>query len=245
MEPRHSVSRVHNSGLMMIQELLHLVYPRVCVSCGTLLQQPEQSICTTCLRSFDAFHDAAASGDAVREVLRRHYPSAPLPAAATVLYRFHRDDGLQTALHAMKYRGVFQLCNLFGALLATKIAGDSSAEDIGAVVAVPLHKLKKISRTYNQSELIARVIGRQCRLAVESRLIGRTKYTVSQTGLSAKERRTNVIDAFSPAGKPVPAHVLLVDDVMTTGSTVAAAMDVLAQCGAQKISLAIVALATS
>ncbi len=229
----------------MIQELLHIVFPDVCVTCETRLQPEERAICGRCRRSFDAFPDNDASGYAVREVMHRHHPVAPVPLEAIALYRFHHDDALQRALHAMKYKGVFQLCTLFGALLASKIAGQRLVDDVGAVVPVPLHKLKKMTRTYNQSELIAREIGRQCHFPVDRHLIRRTQYTASQTGLSATERCRNVANAFSPTGKPVPDHVLLVDDVMTTGSTLAAAMEALAEGGAERISLAIVALATS
>ena len=108
---------------------------------------------------------------------------------------------------------------------------------------VPLHHLKKIERSYNQSEKIAEGIGKTLQKPVMPELLVRKRYTVSQTGLSAAERKKNPEGAFYVAKSVTVRHVLLVDDIVTTGSTLAAAASALLQTGVEKVSFAALALA--
>ncbi len=227
----------------MLDEILHLFYPRVCAGCAALLVDSEQEICRTCLASFDRFPDADAADFAVQEVFRRNCPEGECPQKAWVLYRFHKGDRLQKVIHSMKYGGEYRLGKVFGGLLAEMIAGSTVEIPYDCIVPVPLHRMKGIERTYNQSAVIARCMGRVLGKKVGADLVVRERHTRSQAGLSPGERKVNVHDAFAPSGKRVPENILLVDDVLTTGSTVAAVMHSLRSAGARHISLATVALA--
>ncbi|ASQ91302.1 hypothetical protein CHL67_10605 [Prosthecochloris sp. GSB1] len=229
----------------MFQGLLNLLYPRVCAGCHCLLEDRDREICSRCEGSFDRFSTCGASSDAVREALGRSRSERTPLAAAFALYRFHRNDVLRTVLHQMKYEGVYRLGEFFGARLGDFVAQGGVGDTGVAVVPVPLHRLKKIERTYNQSEVIARAAASVLRLPVRDDLVVRRRYTLSQAGLTPVERRRNVLGAFASSGKTVPESVLLIDDVMTTGSTVAAVMDALETAGVSRISLAVVALATA
>ena len=226
----------------MLDEIFHLFYPRVCAGCNALLLDGEREICRKCLTSFDRFSDVDAADFAIKEVFRRTFPGGECPQKAWTLYRFHKNDRLQKVIHAMKYGGEHRLGKVFGGLLAGMIGASAAADLYNCIVPVPLHRMKVIERTYNQSEVIACSLGKVLGKKVGADLVVRNKYTRSQAGLSPSERQGNVKDAFEPSGKAVAENILLVDDVLTTGSTVAAVMQSLRAAGAVNISLATIAL---
>lgn len=227
----------------MLGKIFHLIYPCVCSGCHALLADGEHDICHTCITSFDRFSDADTADHAVKEVFRRSFPEGDYPCRAWTLYRFHKDDRLQKVIHAMKYGGEHRLGNMFGKLLGEMINGSPSANRIDCIVPVPLHRLKVVERTCNQSEVIARSLGATLCKDVRCDLVMRKKYTRSQAGLSPRERQGNVKDAFISSGTVVPENILLVDDVLTTGSTAAAVMQPLKSAGAVNIFFATIALA--
>ena len=143
----------------------------------------------------------------------------------------------------MKYEGLFNLGRSFGRQLGEWMLTEGGAGDIECIVPVPLHPLKKIERSYNQSEKIAEGIAQSLQKPLRRDMLVRKRYTVSQTGLSALEREKNIEGAFQVAKGVVAGHLLLVDDVVTTGATMSAAASALRHGGAERISLAAVALA--
>ncbi len=143
----------------MLDQLLHLFYPRICAGCHVPLVQDEREICRKCIASFDRFSDADAADYAVKEVFRHNIPVGDRPEWAWALYRFHKNDRLQRVIHAMKYDGEHRLGKIFGTFLAEMIGGTAAVERFSCIVPVPLHRLKVIDRTYNQSEVIARSLG--------------------------------------------------------------------------------------
>jgi ComF family protein len=107
-----------------------------------------------------------------------------------------------------------------------------------AVVAVPLHRARLCRRGYNQSLELARVLTRRWQLPLRRDLLERTRATAAQTDLDARARRRNVRGAFRvPAGVVVPAHVAVLDDVMTTGTTLAECARTLRRAGAERVDV--------
>ncbi|MFN7055292.1 ComF family protein, partial [Hyphomonas sp.] len=124
-------------------------------------------------------------------------------------------------------------------------AGEAVLADADLLVPVPLHYTRLVMRGYNQSAWLAQAVGRQAGLAVSVDALVRTRRTPSQAGLSARARRRNVTGAFavrrSRAGRIRGAHVVLVDDVLTTGATLGACTRALKQAGARQISVLVLA----
>jgi competence protein ComFC len=195
------------------------------------------------MAEFDPFISHQAAEGQLRQTIASHFGEQFLFERGWCRYQFHKKSSLQQVLHAMKYEGLFNIAGSFGFQLGEWILSGGGTEDIDCVVAVPLHPLKKIERSYNQSEKIAEGIAQSLQKPLRRDLLVRKRYTVSQTGLSAQERKRNPEGAFQLAKGAVGRHVLLVDDVVTTGATMAAAASVLREGGAEKISLAAVALA--
>lgn len=224
----------------MIEGLRHILYPEVCVACRSLLQPGEAFICPSCFTEFSPYPGTEAGGSALRRAIRDHFGEEAAPAEAWSLYPYRHSGRLHDAMHALKYEGIFHLGALFGRRLGELVRSSGAAFD--AIVPVPLHSLKLIERTYNQSHEIAEGIAAVLGIPVLDRVIVRQKSTGSQTGLSSAARRKNVQDAFRPGRIASPQRVLLVDDVVTTGATMVSAASVLLENGASSVAFASVAL---
>ncbi|HEX3748798.1 MAG TPA: ComF family protein [Bryobacteraceae bacterium] len=156
-------------------------------------------------------------------------------------YCFGSYEGtLRELIHLYKYSRIETLWRPLSAFLAGALPLD---ECFDAVTPVPLHWRKRWQRGFNQSELLARAIARRRGIPVV-RALRRTRFTQTQAGLSNTERRRNVAAAFQcrrPAFALAGKRVLLIDDVMTTGSTAAVCARALKQAGAARVVLATVA----
>ncbi len=146
---------------------------------------------------------------------------------------------IRKALHRVKYRGLTVYAELLGGLMTT-LSPHCQVPAVDVVCPVPLHWSRRFWRGFNQAELLAEPLARELRVAVKP-LLRRTRGG-QQVGRSAEERRSAWRQAFVAVG-PVPAHVVLVDDVVTTGATVLACAHALRVAGAQRVTVACLAYA--
>jgi ComF family protein len=166
--------------------------------------------------------------------------------ALSSCYLFEKDASLQTVLHLLKYSGMASLGVRLGRDIGERIRTDPLFRDATALVPVPLHRFKRRERGYNQAELLCRGITETTGIPGAASLIVRKRHTISQTHLSLEERTDNVRGAFSAAAGAVSqkgAVIILVDDVITTGSTILECAEVLRGMGAERVLAASAALA--
>lgn len=148
------------------------------------------------------------------------------------------EDELRELIHLLKYGRVRTLAGPMGKLLALALPRD---ERFDAIVPVPLHWWKRWKRGFNQSELLCRELSRRTNIPVK-KCVKRVKSTSAQAGLTNAKRRANVSRAFRAKGRELEGtRILLVDDVMTTGSTAAACAKALKDAGARHVTLLTVA----
>ncbi len=152
---------------------------------------------------------------------------------------------VREALHAFKFLGQASLAAPLLDLILEVCAGTERLPG-DLVVPVPLHPARERERGYNQSALLARRLARRLRLPCRMRALERRRATRAQTELTGRERRRNVLGAFSVAEPRVvrDRHVVLVDDVLTTGATVAECARVLIRAGARTVGVVTVARVT-
>ena len=152
------------------------------------------------------------------------------------VYSYGSYEGtLRQLVHLFKYGGVRPLAGTFGKFLAQALPRETSFD---VIVPMPLHWFKQWQRGFNQSDVLAREIGKKWNVPVRN-LIRRKKATHPQAGLTNAKRRENMQGAFGIAGRKSLAgiRVLLVDDVVTTGATASACARVLKRAGAAHVAL--------
>ena len=167
-------------------------------------------------------------------------------AAALFFYRAESDYSKIT--RCIKYQGRLEVGKHFGRLLGEKLAGSSLFSDVDAVVPVPLHWLRRWKRGYNQAEVIASGVAERLGIPMRPDILRRIRRTRTQTRLSIAEKRANVSGAFAipakPPAEPTPfRHILLVDDVFTTGSTLHACFVALREVFPVSVRISVATLA--
>jgi len=220
-------------------DFLALLFPDLCNACNTPLFQGEKQICIQCLHDLPYTDFHLYSENTVAQLF---WGRIPCNAAMAMLY-FRKGSRVQNLVHRLKYNGQTELGFILGGLLGQKLLASSLYLQADLVIPVPLHPKKERSRGYNQAECIARGVASSLQLPLNSRLLVRNKATTTQTKKNRYKRFENMKSVFlvpfteSVSGK----HIILVDDVITTGATLEACAQVLLEAGASKLS--IVALA--
>jgi len=197
--------------------ILNLFYPRVCAACGESLLKDEETVCLKC-----------------RYTLPRtgyeRYPDNPLAQtfygrvnihAVTACYFFAKSGKVQHLIHQMKYKGNKEAGTFLGKQLGESLKDAPLFQGIDVIIPVPLHPRRERHRGYNQSLIIAQGISEVTGIPVGSQYLFRMKYNESQTHKTAEERYNNVKGIFELRRQEElkGKHVLLVDDVLTTGAT--------------------------
>jgi ComF family protein len=223
-----------------------LLLPAACLLCGERLPPaaPATAFCPDCR---DGMPQPAPARCPVCAIAHRsltpslHHCEACLrqpPPFARVHAVGPYTGALQEAIQRFKYQGQLPLERPLGKLLAdTVLAAGGRRPDL--LVPVPLHLHRLRERGYNQSLQLARQLGRQLKAPVTPGLLQRTRATTSQQGLDAVTRGSNLRGAFAATAPLHGRHLLLVDDVMTTGATVRECAEVLRKAGAVSVEIAV------
>jgi len=235
---RTGVSRV-------LRQVDDSIMPLRCVFCGTRTVPPEQRICVGCYRDLPWIEKACAlCGQPVTIDLQRGVycgacQASEPPCQATVaplLYEFPVDAGLK----ALKFGRRLHYAAAFGELLVAQM--HRLSPDIDALLPVPLHWRRQAVRGFNQATELCKSISRSSALPIVSG-VTRRRATSYQTGLAAMERSRNLRNAFVVSKKPAFRHILIVDDVVTTGATTRQLATALLESGVEKLSVLAVARA--
>ena len=223
------------------EDLINLLFPALCNGCGKLLYHGEKDICTKCLYDLP-YTDFHLYEDNL--VAKQLWGRLSVNAAMAMLY-FKKGTKVQNLIHGLKYNGKTEIGTMLGKLLANKLAKSEFYSDIDVVIPVPLHQKKLRLRGYNQSEYIATGLAEELGITVSTKNLLRNKATESQTKKARYTRYENMQDVFSvtKAEDLADKHILLVDDVITTGATLEACGNTLLNHGIKKFSIAAIAFA--
>lgn len=224
-----------------LQPLLRLIWQERCAVCDAPLSSGEQGICTLCRVTAPLTHYC---NDPHNPVWQRCNELLPVWRASGFLF-FRRGSGWQLLIHRFKYRGQWRIARLVGAWYGHALRESGLYDDVDAVVPLPLHPLRRLRRGYNQSEQLAEGIAAQLGVPVDRNCVFRCRNTAEQALRTHRERAANVEGAFAVPhpGRLAGRHLLLVDDVMTTGATLLACADaMLAAAPDCRISIAALAV---
>ncbi len=223
-------------------DLHALIFPPVCPVCNATMREGEQVICNRCRVAMPM---TGYIGHLDNAMERRLWGLVPF-VQASALFFYIEGSPYRRVIHAFKYGSKWRLARDMGEWLGGEMARSRAFESVDVIVPVPLHPLRRMWRGYNQSELLAEGIGRVLGREVDCRSLRRTRYTTSQTRRTKNERWDNVHGRFEVrrgtqfAGR----HVLLVDDVFTTGATICACAEAILSV-APDCRISIVTLAVS
>lgn len=211
--------------------LLDLIFPRTCAGCG----REGGYLCDECEATIPRLEPPQCSlcSAPSRSSLCAWCKAANQPFnGITAPYRW--TGVVQELVYSLKYRNVRASAPRLAELMSAHLADKSISAD--TIAPVPLHPSRERERGYNQSELLARSISKSTGIPIESGVLARTRNTTPQVSMSTpEERRRNVVGAFECVGDVAGKRVLLIDDVVTTGATVAECSAQLRQAGAVSI----------
>ncbi len=226
----------------LIKDFAGLFFPAVCHSCGNSLYRNEKVLCTRCSLHMPEtnFHN-----DPENPVARVFWGRAEV-RAATALYFYRKGGAVQNLIHQLKYRGQKEIGIHLGNLLGGEISHQPLFDGIDCVVPIPLHRKKLRKRGFNQAELIALGVTRVLGVPLDTRSVARKIASETQTRKGRYTRWENVSDIFvvlDEAGLQ-GKHVLVVDDVITTGATMEACLQAMSRIPGITLSVACVAFAS-
>ena len=224
----------------ILNDILNFIFPRNCITCSHLLTDNEHIICSECYYAIPRtnFHK-----DPENPVLQLFWGRISICNATSFFY-FNKGSRFQKLIHSLKYEGRSNIGIEAGKMFGAEIR-DSVFNTVDIAAPVPLHRKKLRKRGYNQSEMIATGICKSLGIPLVADLLERTEFTDTQTRRSRYDRFTNVTGSFrlNESYDFRDKHVLLVDDVVTTGSTLEACAEVLLEGGYTKVSVATLAVA--
>ena len=228
----------------ILHTLLEFVAPRHCAVCGKRLMADERVLCVACL--LDLHISEYASGKEGNTLERTFWQSLPIVRAASFM-TYDRNNSQRSVVLDLKYHNHPGIGLHIGQLMSKQLKSNDFFDGVDMIIPVPIPTGKRLRRGYNQSEKLAQGISKATGIPVNMRAIIRLPYKTSQTHLTAAERQENVKDSFRLRRGSTDAlrgkHLLIVDDVITTGATVQECGRVL--CQIPDISISVLSLAVS
>jgi len=227
--------------MTIFDDLISLFYPQLCAGCNTTLLKGEEVLCLNCLAdlprtNYHLYHE---------NPIFQLFIGRVNITLATSFCRFDKGGRLQHLLHQLKYKGNPEVGYKMGMLLGSDLMQSLLYQEIDALVPVPLHPKKEKKRGYNQSTEICKGLAESMNRPIITGNLVRKVHTTSQTQKGRFERWENVSGIFNVKNSRLLTgkHLLLVDDVVTTGATLEACCETLLKIPGVSVSIATLASA--
>ncbi len=221
----------------MWRVLYDLIFPPHCAGCDRPLNRKEHVLCRQCIDHLPFTHGGFSANNKAARLMQS---KVKIYKAASLMF-YHKKQLSGKLIHRLKYRGYQKIGEKLGELLAPVLQSDPP----GVIIPVPLHPEKFKIRGYNQVAGFGRVLAVSLGAEYRDDILLKTVHTTSQTRMSPLERWHNVLKTFAVRHDPALSdkHLLVVDDVLTTGATLAAAVKILQEAYPEaRISIATMAL---
>lgn len=219
---------------------MQLCFPERCLACDNTLHHQEVPLCTYCLATLPWSWPRELLYEPIAE---KFWGEVPIQYTKA-LFKFDKKDIVQNIIHKVKYKNHQKSLQQLGRYYGQIYQRAPFPRQPDMLIPVPLHPKKLLQRGYNQSLLLAKGMASVLQLPCPPALLSRKKDTNTQTAKNRKERIKNMQDAFK-VNNPAQIqhqHLLLVDDLITTGATLTSCAQTLLQAGAREISIAVLAL---
>ncbi|RFS15881.1 ComF family protein [Emticicia sp. C21] len=224
-----------------LNHLVDIIYPKTCDACGEPLLGGEKLICTQCLVNLPRTNSHLQTDELIE---RRFW--GKITVSHTIAYlRFSKKSKVQYLLHQLKYKNKPELGVLLGELYGQELKAADFDKHIDLIIGVPLHIEKEKQRGYNQANCIAEGLSNALEVPYDVTIARKVVNTETQTKKSRFERFMNVKDAFELTDKEKikGKRIAIIDDVLTTGSTIESFATTLLDNGCSEISVITIAIA--
>lgn len=230
-----------NNLLSPFERVLDLFFPPLCLACRRVLSSHQQQLCLSCQLHlpYTSLHEEADN-----IFTQRFWGRLPLQGGAACFY-FVKGGRIQPLIHRIKYQNQPELAKSWGRIYAKKLLQNPLFEEVDCIVPVPLHWKKRRIRGFNQAAMIGAGLAEGMDLPMFSHALEKTKHNITQTHKSRLERLQNVMDSIKlrQPDQLKGRHILLVDDVMTSGATLEACALPILDLPATKVSMVTLAIA--
>lgn len=218
--------------------MLNLLFPKVCAACSEMVSHSEDVLCVDCRHKLPLLQYHQTGNEVLKDKFYGHFPLVN----ATALIQFQKRGITQELLHNLKYRGYKEISYFFGKWLGAELAEISGYKDIDLVISVPLHKQKLTKRGYNQVEGFAVEIAKALDIPYRDDILVKVSKTGSQVFKTRVLRfETEEVFSVQKLEEIKGCHILLVDDIITTGATLEKCALQLLKGERVKISIATIA----
>ena len=236
-----------------IESAMDILLPRLCIVCGARLLSSERHICLECLAGLPLTYfwkqNHNPMSDRFNEIIQKSLDSSDCDrkefyAYSAALFIYNSEAQFRLIPYHIKYKGNIKAGEYFGRMLGRRLKEDEHWQDADLIIPVPLHWTRKFSRGYNQAEVIASGIASETGIPMRTDILRRIKRTKTQTKLDINGKARNVADAFEAAKKDLPAvrHLVIVDDVFTTGNTLGACFQALREVFPPSVRISVATL---
>ncbi len=230
-------------GLKEIKiSFFHILFPHICNGCGSDILNEESMLCMRCISEMPETNFQNHANNPVEKIFWGRLPLA----SATAQYYFTKESLIQRLMHQLKYKGNRELGKQLGRLMGNDLQQTHRFNKIDALIPLPLFPAKEKRRGYNQATILCEGIAEAMNVQVLRDVIIRIQHTETQTKKGRMERWQNMEGKFEliSSEKIQNKHVLLVDDVVTTGATLEACGQELIKAANIKLSIATLCFAS-
>ncbi|MFA5046368.1 MAG: ComF family protein [Paludibacter sp.] len=223
------------------EDFFNLMYPDLCIVCGENLLKNEHHLCLSCLHGIPKTNYHLLADNPIE---KRFWGKVPFHRC-TAFFFFQKGSPFQKLLHCLKYKGNKEIGQMLGKYAAVDLLDSPDFASVDVIIPVPLHPKKYQKRGYNQSEWICKGLSELLEKPVDTKTLIRVRENTTQTKKNVFERYSNTEGIFELSNKTTLTgkHVLLVDDVLTTGSTLEACIHALIETEEIKVSVFTLAVA--
>ena len=224
----------NNSNVSVLEKLIRLIYPAKCMVCSEVLNEETiLYLCESCKINLPRYQKGFVR-------------NTQIPYLDGIFVAFYYKEGIKNAIQSMKFNSHPRLAQTMGKLICEELLKHKPIPDFEYIIPVPMHPKKKRQRGYNQAELVANEVARILNKDVRNDILIKIQNTAAQVRLKREERLMNLENAFminNNVKNNFKGRILLVDDVLTTGTTVSTCAKILKENGFSGIYALVIAIA--